>query len=247
MGRNPSAVKCLHLLTNAGMDQHESLGANAMNNFNLYIVAAVPLVCFVYFFVSRRLNKDASAERDSATTLIVLSGMLAALAILIPVAATFLPDKQFTWKAFLLIGALLTAVVCMFGLLYSMVKLQDQPKFTPNKPPYIPSWINATWFALSLLALSSVIVKSLPAMHAGDEAILPTQVRFVVARDLPTLGTARQVIETRWGAPALEKDSALLYRTSDGFIVFCIDSKGITQSITEAKETDANAVKSYCR
>jgi len=218
-----------------------------MNNLDLYVGAAVPLVCLVYYFVSRRINKDAAAERDSATTLIVLSGMLAALAILIPVAATFLPDKQFTWRAFLLIGALLTAAVCMFGLLYSMVKLQDKVKFVPNKPPYVPSWINATWFALSLLALSSVIVKSLPATRMEDAAIPPTQVRFVVARDLPTLGTTRRVIETRWGAPTSEQDAALLYRTSDGFIVFCLDPKGITQSITEAKETDANAVKSYCR
>lgn len=110
-----------------------------MNNFNLIAGLVVPFVCIVYFFVSRDLNRDSSTERDSATTLIVLSGMLAALAILIPLAATFLPDKHFSWRACLLIGSLLTAVLCMFGMLYSMVTLQNRPKYVPSQPPFIPS------------------------------------------------------------------------------------------------------------
>jgi len=142
--------------------------------------------------------------------------------------------------------ALLTGVPCMFGTIYSMVSLQGKVKFTPNAPPYIPSWINATWFALGLLALTSVAAKSTPAagQESADSSKATAQVRFVVARDLPELGASRQLIETRWGTPAQEKDSELLYRTKDGVIVFCLDRKGVTQSIIEAKEVDSQCRRS---
>jgi hypothetical protein len=220
-----------------------------MNYYNLLAAAVAPLVCIGYFAVSFRINKDAAAERDSGSSLIVLSGMLAALAILIPLGATLLPEKHFAWAAWLLVGTLLTAALCMFGTVFSMIGLQSAPKFKPNAFPYIPSWINATWFALFLLALSSVAVKSFPAtgQESPESTKSTAQVRFVVARELPELGTSRQVIETKWGSPAEENDSELLYRTKDGVIVFCLDTKGLSQSITEAKEENTDAVKPFCK
>jgi hypothetical protein len=220
-----------------------------MENSSLLVVVAVPAICISYFARSLQLNKKATVERDSANSLVVLSGMLAALAILIPLGTTLLPEKRFTWQAWLLVGALLTGVLCIFGTIYSMVKLQDKKAFVPKDFPYIPSWINATWLALTLIALGSVAIKSMPA--AGTEgaasAGVTTQARFVVARDLPELGASRQAIETKWGSPGLEKDSELLYQTMGGVIVFCLNAQGVAESITEAKEVGTDAVRTYCR
>jgi hypothetical protein len=220
-----------------------------MNYYNLFAAAAAPVVCVGYFIKSCRMNKDDAGERDSGAPLVVLSGMLAALAILIPLGATLLPERHFAWAAWLMVGALLPAALCMFGTIFSMISLQRALKFKPNAFPYIPSWINATWFALFLLALSSVAVKSFPAIgqESTDSTKGAPQGRFVVARDLPELGASRQVVETKWGTPAQESDSQLLYRTKDGVIVFCLDPKGLTQSITEMKEKDTDAVKPFCK
>ena len=120
-----------------------------MDYSSLLVVVAVPAICIFYFAISLHLNKNATHDRDSANCLVVLSGMLAALAILIPLGATLLPEKHFAWQAWLLVGALLTGVVCIFGTIYSMISLQDKAKFKPKEPPHISSWINATWFALA--------------------------------------------------------------------------------------------------
>jgi len=82
----------------------------------------------------------------------------------------------------------------MFGTIYSMISLQNKANFIPNKFPYVLSWINSTWFALALLALSCVAVKSLPAANqeSADLTKAVAQVRYVVASDLPELGASRQ-------------------------------------------------------
>lgn len=69
-----------------------------MNYYNLFAAAAAPVVCVGYFINSCRMNKDDAGERDSGASLIVLSGMLAALAILIPLGATLLPERHFAWQ-----------------------------------------------------------------------------------------------------------------------------------------------------
>jgi len=220
-----------------------------MNYSSLLAAGAFPLICILDYAVSRYLNRDEATERDSANSLVVLSGMLAALAILIPLGAILLPEKHFAWPAWLLVGALSAGVLCIFGTIYSMISLQNKKAFAPNASPYIPSWINATWFALFVLAFSSVVVKALPTVNEGnaDSAKGTAQVRFVVARDLPELGASRQEIGTKWGTPTQPNDSELVYRTKDGAIVFCLDLKGVTQSITETKESDANALRAYCK
>lgn len=221
-----------------------------MEHPSLLVVVAVPVICIAYFVRSLKLSRALTVGRDSANSLVVLSGMLAALAILIPLDATLLPEKHFTWQAWLLVGALVTGVLCIFGTIYCMIQLQDKKTFVPKDLAYIPSWINATWFALGLMAFGSVAMKSMPPAarrESADSTIATAQVRFLVARELPALGTSRQAIESKWGNPALEKGSELLYRTTDGVIVFCLDPKGIVQSITETKEVDANAVGAYCK
>lgn len=219
-------------------------------DYSSLLVAVVPVICIAYSVISLHLNKNETEERDSANSLVVLSGMLAALAILIPLGATLLPERHFAWQAWLLVGALLTGIGCIFGTIYSMISLTvtGKSKFMLKDPPHILSWINVTWFALGLMALGSVAVKFPGAgQESADSAKANAQVRFVVARELPELGASRQVVETKWGTPALEYDSELLYQTKDGVIVFCLNPKGLTQSITEMKEPDANAVKTYCK
>ena len=219
-----------------------------MDSSSLFVIAAVPLICVAYFAISFFVNRNVTAQRDSASTLTVLSGMLAALAILIPLLATLLPEEHFAWPGWLLVGALLAGVFSMFGTIYSMISLQGKAQFVPNTFPYIPCWVNATWFALALLALSGVIAKAFPAgLKDSNSTKGHAQARFVVARDLPHLGSSRQVVETQWGMPARESNSELVYWTEEGAIVFCLDTKEITQSITETKESDANAVRTHCK
>ncbi|HKW61145.1 MAG TPA: hypothetical protein VJN89_01255 [Candidatus Acidoferrum sp.] len=219
-----------------------------MTTSNLLFVAAPPVVCAAYFGISVYLNKKATEERLTANSLAVLSGMLAALAILIPLGATLLPEKHFAWPAWLLVGSLFTSAACLFGTIYSMIGLQAVEKFNLRDFTFIPSCINATWFALGLLAFGSVLIKAVPATtQERMEHLTSPLTRFVVAHDLPVLGTSGQLIETGWGTPTSKTASELLYRTKDGVIAFCLDSKGALQSINESKEAESNAVGAYCR
>ena len=215
---------------------------------NLLFLVAPPVVCLAYFVVSVYINKKATEERLSANSLAVLSGMLAALAILIPLGATLLPEKGFTWSAWLLVGSLFTGVACLFGTIYSMIGLQAKEKFSLKDFAFVPSCINATWFALGLLAFGSVLVKSIPA-NTQDRTgyVAAQQPRFAIVRELPVLGTSRPLIEAGWGTPTSQSSSELLYRTKDGVIAFCLDSKGTLQSIKETKEAESNAVGAFCK
>lgn len=168
-----------------------------MTSSNLLTVTAPPIVCMAYFAVSVYINKKATGERLSANSLAVLSGILAALAILIPLGATLLPEKHFAWPAWLLVGSLFTGAACLFGTIYSMIGLQAKEKFNLKDFAFIPSCINATWFALGLLAFGSVLVKSIPATTQESTVdITEPQLRFAIVRDLPLLGTSRELIET---------------------------------------------------
>lgn len=211
-----------------------------------FVIAAIPLICIIYFLLSYYLNREVIAARDSSTSLAVLSGMLAALAILIPLGATLLPEKHFAWPGWLLVGALLTGVLSMFGTIYCMISLQGKAQFIPKDPPFIPCWINATWFTLVLLALSSVTIKAVPA-KGEMSANANGKVRFVVARELPRLGASKQSIETDWGTPTREDDSELVYRMADGITIFCLNPGKVTHLIIETKETDTDALRGHCK
>lgn len=87
----------------------------------MVIIALIPIaLCTSVYVVSRLINKAATTERDTANCLVVLSGMLAAVAILVPLGATLLPEsKDFGWWGWLLAGALVTGVVCLFGIVFA--------------------------------------------------------------------------------------------------------------------------------
>jgi len=210
--------------------------------------AAIPVaLCIIAIGVSRCINKGDTTPRTSTNCLVVLSGMLAALAILVPLGATLIPDsKRFGWRGWMMVGALFSGAVCLFGTVYCMIRL-DKDTFVPNTKPHVLDWINATWIALSLLAVAVVLTK-LPqsAGPLGTDSPGATRVRFAVARDLPALGSSREMIEAAWGAPTLAKGQELRYQMKDGAIVFCLDPKGVTQSITEIQEVDVNAIGKVC-
>jgi hypothetical protein len=169
--------------------------------------------------------------------------MLAAIAILMPLGAGFLPDKHYSWQAWSLVGALLAGSLCMLGVIYCMISLQGADNFIPNAVPHVPDWINAAWLSLVFLALSSGIAKLFPVGMVETDG--KSASRYFIAHDLPQLGVTRQAVETSWGVPDLATDTELIYRTQAAAVLFCLD-KGATKSITETKEYDENAVRRLC-
>jgi hypothetical protein len=212
-------------------------------NWSTSLIAVAPAGCSVWYCFSRHLNKAVVKAQNSANSLVVLGGMLAAIAILMPLGAGFLPDKHYSWQAWSLVGALLAGGLCMLGVIYCMISLQAKDTFIPKDSPHVPDWINAAWLSLVLLALSSGIAKLFPVGMV--EADGKTQNRIFIAHDRPQLGLSRAAVETSWGVPDLASDSELMYRTQEGAIIFCLD-KGVAKSITETKETDENAVRKLC-
>jgi hypothetical protein len=215
----------------------------------MYLIAGIPiLLVLIFFAVSHFVNRDAGGDRDTANCLVVLSGVLAALAILVPLGATLMPDaKDIGWTGWFLAGALVSGAVCLFGTVFCMIKLQGTKQFKPKEKRFIPGWINATWIALGMLALAVVLIKVAPAARhaATDPATLPGT-RFAVARDLPLLGSTRDTVEKEWGTPAVVQSKELRYRTRDGSVIFCLDGGGLTRSITETQEADLNAIGKVC-
>jgi len=106
----------------------------------MYFVAAIPIfLCFILFCVSHLVNKNADADRDTANCLLVLSGVLAALAILVPLGAILMPDaKEMTWTGWFLAGALVSGAACLFGTVFCMIKLQDMKQFKPKEKRFVP-------------------------------------------------------------------------------------------------------------
>jgi hypothetical protein len=178
--------------------------------------------------------------------------MLAALAIMIPLAIALLPQSTtFAWQGWLLQGAVLVGVVCMFGTIYCMIQLQDfsTASFKLKDRVYIPAWTNTTWVALGALAICVALLRLFPAEEGRDRSSpgLPgLGTRFGVARDLPQLRTSRIEIEKAWGSPASASGDRLLYGTSSGgVIVFCLDHDARVIGIIETQGGN-DAIRQNC-
>jgi len=213
------------------------------------LFATIPIgLCSIFFAVSHHVNKTADKDRPSANSLVVLSGVLTALAILVPLGAQLLADsKGYGWASWFLVGALFSGAVCLFGTVYCMIGIQGEVTFIPKEKLFVPGWTNATWIALGMLALAAILLKLFPSTaRVESELHGATRARFAVARDLPPLGSSHEMIETGWGTPTLAKAQELRYLTTDGTIIFCLDTKGVVRSITETQEGDANAIARVC-
>lgn len=85
-----------------------------------------------------------------------------------------------------------------------MIKLQDTKTFKPSEKQFVPGWVNATWIALGVLALASVLVRVVPLLmkQSAEISIEKAGVRFAVAHELPPLGSTRETTEKLWGIAA---------------------------------------------
>src|SRR5260370_23955634 len=186
--------------------------------FELYMVAAVPLVFVLVFVASRCINTKEKLQKDTPNTRWGLSGLLTALAILIPIGATFLPAGPFTWRGWLLVGALLTGVLSLSCTIASMIILQGEKTFVPNAHLNVLGSINSTWITLALLSLALIVVKTSSAVgpRGAETPRGAAQLRVAVAHPLPDLGTSPPVIKTPSGTPYQESEHRLLYLTKDG-------------------------------
>lgn len=157
----------------------------------------------IVFCIGYHIAKTWVTERETAATLTVLSGLLTALAILVPLlAATSSWSRSTNLRWWLLLGVLSTGVVGVFGTIYCMIRVQGYDKFTPSEKPYIPAAISGTWVCLLLLGVC--VVASTFAPGAGEANIsspnLSKRARFAVLRDdLPELGADRKKNRGRMG------------------------------------------------
>lgn len=213
------------------------------------LALVVPILCFVVFKLSNSLNAKNDKDIQPSISLVVLSGMIAALAIVITLGSGLLPDGRFSWSGWLLLGSLLAAIACTSGMVYSLIQMHDGTVFQVKDRLYVMGWINASWSALGLLSLCFVLTKVFPARRdTGQSPTLPgSGVRYLVAHELPELGSGREAVKSAWGLPAVEQGSQLIYRTSGGLTAFCLDASSKVQTIIESKETDANAIGKYCK
>jgi hypothetical protein len=211
------------------------------------LIAVVPGTCALAAGFSFLLSRKDATDRIAANSLAVLSGTLAALAILIPLGTVFLPSGKFGWQAWILVGALIAAILCILANMFSMVQLQKSDKFKATEKLYVPLSINATWAGLILLSAGIVIAKSSISEPSANYSNSAPQLRFTVAHDLPELGISRDTIKQQWGTPVQEHKSVLLYRTNSGLAVFCLDAQGLAEAIIETKETIDNVSKSVCQ
>jgi protein-S-isoprenylcysteine O-methyltransferase Ste14 len=126
------------------------------------LVALIPaLFAVLSWLVSSQVNQAVDKDRPTANYLVVLSGILAALAIFIPLSAGLIPDaRPLGWQAWFLMGALLSATVCLLGIVFCMITLQDTTTFQPKNNLYVPGWINASWITLGMLALATLLIKA---------------------------------------------------------------------------------------
>src|SRR5260221_1859997 len=170
--------------------------------FFILLVLVGPVLCIGTLAGSRYISRANSAALNSANSLVVLSGTLAALAILIPLGATFLPSGEPDWRTWLLGGGLLAAILCVCSTFLSMVKLQTKgATFVLKELHVVAMSINGTWITMLVLTVILVVAKAVPPKpqsaidHLGPQTLL----RFTVAHDLPELGTSEATIKQQWG------------------------------------------------
>jgi hypothetical protein len=69
--------------------------------------------------------------------------------------------------------------------------------------------------------------------------------RFLIAKQLPKLGTEDTKIVQSWGSPDSQGDNWASYTTANSIIVFCLED-GQLEQVIETKEEDPSAVAGNC-
>src|ERR1700675_1236396 len=94
-------------------------------------------------FASFVMAKDSTTSRETAATLSVLSGLLVALSILVPLLAASSPwSRGLGWRWWLLLGVLSAGVLGIFGTILCMIKLQPYRDFNPSEKRLVPAIIS---------------------------------------------------------------------------------------------------------
>jgi hypothetical protein len=168
--------------------------------------------------------------------------LVTALAILIPIGATFLPDGRFNGAAWFLVGALFMAAISLLSVIYSMIVLYKLKTYVPNSRRNVSSSINGAWCAVVFLYAALIVFKT-----ARTNVHVPCALdRVAIIRDLPDLGAGRDAIKDYWGTPDGETPRELRYTTKSGSIGFCLDARGAMTSVSETKEGVTDALEK-CR
>lgn len=223
-----------------------------------WVIIGIPSAAFLIALAASRWSKYTERDPSTGTDKVIivdssiniagLSGLLTALAVVIPLAATWSPwSKMSTGTREYLIATLCISCVAMLLTIFSIIKLQKVKTLSLEKGwRVVPTAANGSWIAL-LLLVSGVIVSetTLPQPVSVPEA--PAHARFAIAHDLPKLGADRREIESALGIAAQGGEQELVYRTTTGVIVFCLDAQGLAQKIIEQREVNPDGVATVCK
>lgn len=206
---------------------------------------AAPVAALLIYLLGRGINKKNDQKVEVDKFLIVQTGILTALAILIALGGTFLPERS-SWMKWALAGALMTAIICTAAVLLTMITQQASAEIVPKEKPWIPGVTNAAWIALILLAVCCILIKGWT-----PEGLRPKEARegqIMLLKDRLPLQTMQSDAMADWGAPRVKSDTELAYKTPDGWIVLCFnDANSPAKSITEMTEVDEDAVQKHCQ
>lgn len=173
-------------------------------NWSIFAGLIAPLFCTGASFAYGTRFKTSTARPSSASTLAAQSGLLTALAILIPLAVAWSPwSRTSGWRWWFLFGAEGSGVFLMLATIYWMTEIQAVDSFELKTKPGLARCYNATWISLIFLAIAIVA----PILDGAGETSPGSpegagRARFAVAHDLPELHADRQGIETAWGFPS---------------------------------------------
>lgn len=212
------------------------------------------LVILVFSWRTKYTETDPSTHTekvmtvDSSVNIAGLSGLLTALAVLIPLAATWSPwSKISTGIKQYLVTTLCISCLGMLLTIYSIIKLQKVKDFKLEKSwRVVPTAANGTWIAL-LLLVSGIVLSEATLPQPASPLEVPTQVRFAIAHDLPKLGADRHEIESALGIAVQGDEQGLAYRTTNGVIVFCLDAQGLAEKIVEKREVNSDGIATFCK
>ena len=214
-----------------------------------WLWALVPFLAVVWGLVGYYLNRNDETDLSVSSMLTVLSALLAALAILIPLATSLLPAEiSFTWPDKLLLSALVLSVVSLFCIVYCIITLPRKgATYKPKSTLNVPIIVNGTWFVLFALASSVVIERSVLRDYVSDSTADNTaNGRFSVQRELPVLGTDLDDVLAALGQPSSRGSSAVVYRLASSFVTFCIGIDRKVTQILETEEISDDAIRKYC-
>ncbi|MEO1034620.1 MAG: hypothetical protein AAFX44_03555 [Pseudomonadota bacterium] len=210
---------------------------------------AIPILWVLWGIVSHHLNRNDSTDIQVSSMLTVLSALLAALAILVPLATSLLViTDTVSWQDKLLLAALAMAVVGLFCVVHCMITLPRKgDTYKPKEFLRVPVIVNGTWFVLVVLATAVVFERGFARGQQGDLPVSdPASQRFSVLRDLPALGSHLDDVFATLGRPSNATPNAVVYRLAASYLVFCFDADRQSTRILEAKEISDDAITRYC-